>query len=146
MTNRFYHPKMASAGARLLSYVELIGLTVISIATLIAGGQEVADMIALRQVTLADLLLLFIYLEVLSMVAVYLESGALPVRMPLYIAMVALARHLILDLKGLTEWQIIAIASGVLILAGAVLLIRYGHVRFPYEVPREGAARERGES
>lgn len=146
MTNHFYHPRMASIGARLLSYIELIGLAVISIATLVAGGQEIADMIATRRVTLADLLLLFIYLEVLSMVAVYLESGALPVRMPLYIAMVALARHLILDLKGLTEWQIIAIASGVLILAGAVLLIRYGHVRFPYEVPREGISRERGES
>lgn len=140
--NRSTHPRIAKVAARVLTYVELIGLTVISIATLVAGGQEVADMITARQVTLADLLLLFIYLEVLSMVAVYLESGALPVRMPLYIAMVALARHLILDMKGLTEWQIMAVSGAVLVLAGAVLLIRYGHVRFPYEVPREGAPRE----
>ena len=104
--NRSTDPRIAKVAARVLSYVELIGLTAISIATLVAGSQEIADMIAARQVTLADLLLLFIYLEVLSMVAVYLESGALPVRMPLYIAMVALARHLILDMKGLTESRI----------------------------------------
>ena len=48
-----------------------------------------------RTVTLADLLLLFIYLEVLAMVTIYLDSGKLPVRMPLYIAIVALARYMI---------------------------------------------------
>ncbi len=141
MTNRLYHPAVARTAARILSYAELLGLTAIAIATLIAGGLEIADMIQLRAVTLADLLLLFIYLEVLSMVMIYLESGALPVRMPLYIAMVALARHLILDMKALSEWQIIASALAILVLAGAVLLIRYGHLRFPYEVPREGAPR-----
>jgi protein PsiE len=67
--------------------------------------------------------------------------------MPLYIAMVALARHLILDMNGLTQWKIVAIALSVLVLATAVLVIRYGHVRFPYEVPREGGGgpRERVE-
>lgn len=141
MTNRFYHPRIATGAARVLAYVEMIGLTAIAIATLIAGGLEIADMIQLRQVSLADLLLLFIYLEVLSMVMIYLESGALPVRMPLYIAMVALARHLILDMKSLGEWQIIAHAVAVLVLAAAVLVIRYGHVRYPYEVSREGPTR-----
>ena len=87
----------------------------------------------LPQVGVADLLLLFIYLEVLAMVGVYLESGALPIRMPLYIAMVALARHLILDLKHLGPWDIIATSTGVLIIAIAVLAIRFGHIRYPYE-------------
>ena len=85
---------------------------VISVATLVAAGQEVAKMIAAHEVTLADLLLLFIYLEVLAMVGVYLESGSLPIRMPLYIAMVALARHLILDMKHLGPWEITATAAG----------------------------------
>jgi protein PsiE len=93
-------------------------------------------MITQRAVTLADLLLMFIYLEVLTMVKVYLESGALPIRMPLYIAMVALARHLVLDMKELSEWELIATAVGILVLALAVLVIRYGHLRFPYESPR----------
>lgn len=132
-------PSVASyvtAGSRVLSAVEVLGLAVIAIATVVAGIQEVDKMITVREVTLADLLLLFIYLEVLTMVGIYLESGALPVRMPLYIAMVALARHLILDMKDLTEFEIVGTAVAILVLAGAVLLIRYGHLRFPYESPK----------
>jgi protein PsiE len=111
---------------------EDVGLLIISIATLIAMGIEVASMITARVVTLADLLLLFIYLEVLSMVAIYLKSGKLPVRMPLYIAIVALARYLILDMKNLDTMQILGIAGAALIIAVAVLVIRYGHAKFPY--------------
>lgn len=125
-----------NAGSRALTVLEIVGLAVIAIATVVAGIQEVDKMITAREVTLADLLLLFIYLEVLTMVGVYLESGALPVRMPLYIAMVALARHLILDMKELTELEIIGTAVAILVLAGAVLIIRYGHLRFPYESPK----------
>ncbi|MFD2111967.1 phosphate-starvation-inducible protein PsiE [Thiorhodococcus fuscus] len=142
MTSKPRHPRVARLVGRALTYVELVGLCAITVAAVIAGGQAILEMIALRTVTLADLLLLFIYLEVLSMVTVYLESGALPVRMPLYIAMVALARHLILDMKGLTEWQLIASSVAVLILAAAVLLIRFGHVRYPYEVSRESGKLE----
>ena len=141
MTSRTHNPRVAQLAAQILGYLEIIGLAVIAIATLVAGGQTVVEMIASRTVTLADLLLLFIYLEVLAMVAVYLESGALPVRMPLYIAMVALARHLILDMSALSQWKIVAIAVSVLVIATAVLVIRYGHVRFPYEVPSEGGRR-----
>ncbi|MBK1646256.1 phosphate-starvation-inducible E [Thiocapsa imhoffii] len=123
--------KAIAIGGRVLSLLEVLGLTLIAIATVIAGAQEVTEMWGRRQVTLADLLLLFIYLEVLAMVGVYLQSGSLPIRMPLYIAMVALARHLILDMKEITETEIIATSAAILILALAVLLIRFGQTRFP---------------
>jgi protein PsiE len=116
-----------------LGFVELLGLLVIAIATVIAGYQEIAVMVDLGKVRLADLLLLFIYLEVLAMVGLYLNSGQLPVRMPLYIGMVALARYLILDMKEMDEWRVLAVTGGILVLAVAVLVIRYGHVRFPYD-------------
>ncbi|QVL48532.1 MAG: phosphate-starvation-inducible PsiE family protein [Thiocapsa sp.] len=124
--------RIVSVGGRLLSGVEIVGLVVIAIATIIAGIQEITEMVGRREVSLGDLLLLFIYLEVLTMVGIYLQSGALPIRMPLYIAMVALARHLIIDMKEMTETAIIATSIAILILAVAVLLIRFGHVRFPY--------------
>jgi len=89
-------------------------------------------MIQHRSVQLADLLLLFIYLEVLTMVGLYLESGQLPVRMPLYIGMVALARYLVLDMKGMDVWRMVGVSASVLVLALAVLVVRYGHVRLPY--------------
>jgi protein PsiE len=119
-------------GHKALSWVQLFGLLVISIATMIAMGFEIALMIGAMTVTLADLLLLFIYLEVFAMVAVYLDSGKLPVRMPLYIAIVALARYLILDMKSLDTWKMFAVSGTVLVIALAVLVIRYGHARFPY--------------
>lgn len=123
--------RVVRGGSRLLSWFEMLGLAVIALATLVAGAQEVIEMVNKRQVSLGDLLLLFIYLEVLAMVGIYLQSGTLPIRMPLYIAMVALARHLILDMKEITETEIIATSGAILILAAAVLVMRYGQTRFP---------------
>lgn len=89
-------------------------------------------MVDARVVTLSDLLLLFIYLEVVAMVHAYWQSGQLPVRMPLYIGVVALARYLILDIKDMDEWRMLAVAGAIVLLSLAVLVIRYGHTRFPY--------------
>jgi len=117
---------------QLLEWIEDLGLVVIAIATLVATGTEVMVMIKAQKVALADLLLLFIYLEVFTMVRVYLDSGKLPVRIPLYIAIVALARYLILDMKAMDNWRMLAAAGAALVLALTVLAIRYGHTRFPY--------------
>lgn len=121
-----------NAGYKVLTWVQSIGLLLIAVATVIAMGIEVSAMITASTVTLADLLLLFIYLEVLEMVAIYLESGKLPVRIPLYIAIVALARYMILDMKNIDTLRMLGIAGAVLIIALTVLIIRYGHNRFPY--------------
>ena len=100
-----------SLGHKVLVLVQDVGLLIIAVATVIAVGAEISSMIEARTVTIADLLLLFIYLEVLAMVAIYLDSGKLPVRMPLYIAIVALARYLILDMKNLDTWRMLGIAG-----------------------------------
>ena len=63
--------QMNKLGNRAIVLTENVGLVIIAIATVIAVGAEVFSMISARTVTLADLLLLFIYLEVLAMVAVY---------------------------------------------------------------------------
>jgi len=124
---------IATFGHKALTWVQDLGLLIIAIATVIAIGFEIVSMYEAKTVTLADLLLLFIYLEVLAMVAIYLDSGKLPVRMPLYIAIVALARYLILDMKSLDTWRMLGVAGAALFIAVAILVIRYGHTRFPYE-------------
>ncbi|GLP95188.1 phosphate-starvation-inducible protein PsiE [Paraferrimonas sedimenticola] len=126
-------------GVTSLKVVEHAILILITIATIIAIGQEMMHIVNVKRVMLADLLLLFIYLEVLAMVANYAESGKLPIRMPIYIAIVALARYLILDMKGMDDWKIVAISASTLILAATVLVIRYGQLEFPY--PRGGKNR-----
>ncbi len=121
-----------------LGVFETIGLFVITLATLVAGVFEVKVMIAAGTVTLADLLLLFLYLEIFAMVGVYFRSGQLPVRFPIYIAIVALARYLVLDMKSLDDWRMLGVTASILLLTVAVLVIRYGHTRFPYnEYPKD---------
>ena len=126
-----------------LDLVEYAGLLVIAFATTIAMYQEAMVMVESKRVALADLLLMFLFLEVLAMIGQYFKSGQLPVRFPLYIGMVALARYLILDLKEMTEWRMLAVAAAIFLLTVAVLVIRYGHVRYPY---REDAEKDPGKA
>ena len=123
---------LKNTGYKALEIVEDIGLLIIAIATIIAMSFEIGTMFTAMKVTLADLLLLFIYLEVLAMVGIYLKSGKLPVRMPLYIAIVAIARYMIIDMKNLDTFRMLGLTGAVLILAIAILTIRYGHTKFPY--------------
>lgn len=124
--------KLKETGYKTLVLAEDIGLLIIALSTVIAIGFEVVQMFEAMKVALADLLLLFIYLEVLAMVGIYLKTGQLPVRVPLYIAVVAIARYMILDMKNLDTLRMLGIAAAVFILAIAILAIRYGHNKFPY--------------
>ena len=134
--NRFFNCECKSSirelNIWLLSLVENVGLLVIAIATIIAMAGEVMTMVEAARVTMADLLLLFLYLEVLAMVGLYYDSGKMPVRFPLYIGMVAMARYLIVDLKTMDDWRMAAVTCSILVLTLAVFLIRFGHVRYPY--------------
>ncbi len=127
-----------SVSQKLLHGIEYLLLGIITLATVIAVGQEVYVIFIQRKVQIADLLLLFIYLEIITMVVIYLKSGEVPVRMPLYIGMVALARYLILDMKALDPWQMLAISLSILLISLAVLVVRFGHVKYPYEKSRKG--------
>ena len=118
---------------RALILLQEVGLGLISIATLIAIAMELVSMIQTQSVTIADLLLLFIYLEVLAMVSIYFESGKMPLRVPLYIAIVGFARYLLLDMKSMDTWRMLAVAGATLLIALTLLVIRYGHARYPYE-------------
>ena len=118
---------------QLLEWGQMLGLMIIAAATLIAIGHLLHEMVLVMRVTLPDLLLLFIYLEVLAMVSMYLKAGKLPVRIPIYIAIVALARYLILDMKEMDTWRLLGVGGTALLLTLTVFLIRYGHYRFPYQ-------------
>lgn len=125
--------KFSIVGQLGVQYVEQFLLVFIAIATVYATYHEIYTMYLAGVVTVADLLLLFLYLEVLSMVKHYIGSGKLPVRYPLYIGIVALARYMVLEIKELDAYRMMAVAASVLIMALAVLVVRFGHVRFPYE-------------
>jgi len=120
-----------------IHFVEILGLVIIAIATIIAAGVEISQMIDKMHVNLSDLLMLFLYLEILAMVKVYLETGKLPIRFPLYIAIIALARYLIIDVKQLESIEMITIAGTILIIGVTLILVRYGHTKMPYPAKDE---------
>ncbi len=101
----------------------LLGL--IAILTVIATAQELVDIVDAGKVDLADLLLLFIYTEVLGMIGVFYASNRIPITLPLFIAMTAIARLIILQGKEMDPSALIYEASAIAIIALACLIIRF---------------------
>ena len=120
-------------GRHAIAIIEDLGLVLILLATTWAIGQAAWGMIESRRVELADLLLIFILLEVITMVESYWRLGKLPVRIPLYIAMVSMARYLILDTSDAHDVHALFITGAILILALAVFVVRFGHLKYPYD-------------
>ena len=116
---------------RAMELAELFGLFIIGIGTVAAMGMLIWHMVQSDGVTLTDLLLMFLYLEIFAMVGQYLKAGQLPVRFPLYIAMVSIARDLILRAGANTELHLLASATAIVLIALGVLIIRYGQARYP---------------
>lgn len=125
--------KMDQWSSVLLMWVERIGLLLVTVATFFSLSHELVRIWASGTVGLGDLLQLFLYLEVFSMINSYFGSGKIPMRYPIYIAIVALARYILLDMKEMTDQHMLSLSFSILILALAVLVMRFGHARFPYD-------------
>lgn len=124
--------KFSKLMQRGLGLVEQAVLITIAMATIFAVFQAISHIWQAHAITVGDLLLLFLYLEVMSMLNHYLGSGNLPVRYPLYIGIIALARYLVLDVAEIDAFRMFALSGSIFLIAIAILVIRYGHVRFPY--------------
>ena len=98
-------------------------LGLITVMTLVAAGLEVAKVIELQTITLADILLMFLYLEVLSMIAVFYSGTGSPLVYPIFIAITALARLIVLQGKDMDPQNILYEAISILILAVAALIV-----------------------
>ena len=97
-------------------------LIFIAFATIYATVQEIYELVKIKRVLLADLLLLFIYTEVLGMVAVFYKSNRIPVTLPLFLAMTALARMIIR--QGKDPSDLLYEAGAIVLVALACLIIR----------------------
>lgn len=111
--------------AKIIKPIEKILLGVIAVLTVIAVFQEIYSIYINGKVQLADLLLLFIYTEVLGMIGIFYISNKIPITLPLFIAMTAIARLIILQGKGMDPIILIYEAGAILIIALACLVIRY---------------------
>lgn len=117
---------------RFMGMVAQLVLITIAIATIFAVFQAIMHIWQAQTITVGDLLLLFLYLEVMSMLNHYLGAGNLPVRYPLYIGIIALARYLVLEIAEINALTMFALSGSILLISLSILVVRYGHVRFPY--------------
>ena len=109
----------------IVKQIQLVALVIILVSTVIAFGQEMYQMILVQRVTLADLLLLFLYLEVLAMVRVFWESQSIQITLPLFIAITALARFIILQGKSLNPEILLYEAGAIVLISLAIVILRF---------------------
>ena len=98
----------------------------IALLTIFSVGVEVYTVIQNGKIALTDLLLMFIYAEVLGMVAAFYQYRKIPITLPIFIAITALCRLIILQGKGISTVDLIYEGCAVLLLAISVLIIQYG--------------------
>ena len=107
--------------------LQLVLMVIILISTVIAVGMEISKMFQSRSVTLADLLLMFLYLEVLAMVRVFWNQQSISITLPLLIAITALARFIILQGKEMDPTALVYEAIAIVLIAGAIVILRLRH-------------------
>ena len=107
--------------------LQLVLMCIILISTVIAVGIEISKMFQNRSVTLADLLLMFLYLEVLAMVRVFWNQQSISITLPLLIAITALARFIILQGKEMDPTALVYEAIAIVLIAGAIVILRLRH-------------------
>jgi len=120
----FYKRKIME---KITKNVQLVLLIIILISTIIAVGIEIYTMFINKNVTLADLLLMFLYLEVLAMVRVFWDQQSISITLPLLIAITALARFIILQGKEMDPSALVYEAVAIVLIAAAIVILRLRH-------------------
>ena len=113
-------------------FIERAGLTVIMLAILYAIIEKCWGMWTSATVTVTDILLLFMFLELITMVRFYWQEGHLSVYMPIFIAVIAIARHMMADSHEFGQHELVFSAGAILLLSLSLLILAYCQLRFPF--------------
>ena len=110
--------------------IQLTAVMFVLVATIIAFVLEVREMYVNSSIRLADLLLMFIYIEVIGLVRSYWETRSVRISYPLVIAITALARYIILQDKNDDPATLVYISAAILIVAIATVVIRFRNSKY----------------
>ena len=125
---------------KIITMMEKSLLVIIAFLTTYAVVFEILSVVSTRAVTLTDLLLLFIYAEVLGMVAAFYKFRKIPITVPIFIAITALCRLIILQGKGINTIDLLYESGAILLLALSALVIRWNLINL--KRPKSDADRE----
>ncbi|MFU3618828.1 phosphate-starvation-inducible protein PsiE [Pseudomonas paraeruginosa] len=138
------HHQAESLGNLLVEAFHYLALFAIGATVFWAAGAAFLGMLDKGHASIDDILLLFIYLELGAMVGIYFKTNHMPVRFLIYVAMTALTRLMIADIQHnhTPDDGIILVSVALLLLALAILVVRYASARFP-SAKADGAAPRR---
>jgi protein PsiE len=117
-------------GGSLVSGFQLAALFVIGATIVWSAAHDYLEMIRVGHARLDDILLLFIYLELGTMVGIYFKTDRLPVLFLLYIAITAMTRFLAVDVKALPIESLLVVTGSILVLTLAVLVLQIAMSKF----------------
>jgi phosphate starvation-inducible membrane PsiE len=132
--------KLDRLGNALVSGFQVVALFVIGGTIVWSAGSDYLRMMAVRRAGLDDILLLFIYLELGTIVGIYFRTDRLPVLFLLYVAITALTRFLAVDVKDLSMESILVVTGSIFVLTLAVLVVQIAASKFPMGGERKGTA------
>jgi phosphate starvation-inducible membrane PsiE len=131
--------KLDRLGNSLVSGFQLVALFVIGATIVWSAAHDYLEMIRAGRAGLDDILLLFIYLELGTMVGIYFRTDRLPVLFLLYVAITALTRFLAVDIKDLPVTSLLVGTGSILVLTFAALVLQIGASRFATGAERNGS-------
>ena len=118
-------------GNQLVDGFDLVALFVIGGTVVWSAVYAYIGMVEQGYAGIEDILLLFIYLELGAMVGIHFKTHRLPVEFLLYVAITALTRVLLIDLKVMPDLRILVISGAIVVIALAVLVLHVGRSKFP---------------
>ncbi len=126
-------------GRFLVDGFQMVALFIIGATIVWSAAHDYVQIMRKGTAGLHDILLLFIYLELGTMVGIYFKTDRLPVLFLLYVAITAMTRFLVIDIKALPDVHILLITGAILMLTVAVLILQVALARFATgEEPSEG--------
>lgn len=127
------HGGADSIGNLFVETFHYLALFAIGLITVWAGISTFIGMLQQPKITVDDILLLFIYLELLAMAGIFFKTNHMPLRFLLYIGVTALIRLLISDVShhNAPDAGILYVCGGVLLLAVSILVVRYSSSKYP---------------
>jgi protein PsiE len=136
---RFSKDKLYRLGDALVRGFQIVALFVIGATIVWSAAHDYFDMVRAGRAGLDDILLLFIYLELGTMVGIYFKTDRLPVLFLLYVAITALIRFLVVDIKDLPVTSLLVSTGSILVLSLAVLVLQIAASRFATGAERSGS-------
>lgn len=123
------HERMQHIGREFVDICHYIILFLISVVVVWTAGKEFFVIFQKGSADLKDILLLFIYLELLAMIGIYFKTHRLPVQFLIFIAITALSRHLVVDVQAVSDnfhlWLLATISFAIMVLSASIVILTW---------------------